>query len=193
MDKSNGYEGISSLFLKGRGIAINGIGKSSVLKWAKTFQPGSIILDIACGTGIPVSKVLIDEGMMVYGIDASPTLAHAFHQNFPDLPIACEAAEDSTFFDRQFDGIISIGLMFLLPEESQITLINKAAMALKTGGRFLFTATHSAHVWNDVMTEQRSISLGAEKYKELIAASGLSLHEEWTDEGGNYYYNAGKT
>jgi cyclopropane fatty-acyl-phospholipid synthase-like methyltransferase len=192
MDKSNGYEGIAALFLKGRGIAINGIGKSSVRKWAQTMQPGSVILDIGCGTGIPVSKALVDEGMMVYGIDASPTLAQAFHQNFPTLPIACEAAEDSTFFDRQFDGIISWGLMFLLTEKSQIMLINKAAMALKTGGKFLFTATYNANTWNDAMTEQSSISLGAEKYKELIAASGLSLIEEWADEGENYYFNAEK-
>ena len=192
MDKSNGYEGIASIFLRSRGIAIDGIGKSSVRKWAQTIQPGSVILDIGCGTGIPVSRVLTDEGLMVYGIDASPTLAHAFHQNFPDLPIACEAAEDSTFFDRQFDGIISIGLMFLLSEESQIMLIYKAAMVLKSGGKFLFTATYRAHTWNDVMTEQRSISLGAEKYKELFAASGLSFIEEWTDEGGNYHFNAGK-
>ena len=139
-----------------------------------------------------MSKVLIDEGMMVYGIDASPTLAHAFHQNFPTMPIACEAGEDSTFFDRQFDGIISWGLMFLLSEQSQIKLINKAAMALKIRGKFLFTAAYDANTWDDAMTEQSSISLGAEKYKELIAASGLSSIEEWADEGENYYFSTEK-
>jgi hypothetical protein len=66
MGKSNGYEGIASLFLKGRGIAINGIGKSTVRKWAQTLQPGSVILDIGCGTGIPVSKVLVDAGAQRY-------------------------------------------------------------------------------------------------------------------------------
>ena len=189
MDKSNGYERVASLFLKGRGIATDGIGKTAVKNWVQTLQPGSVILDIGCGTGIPVSKVLVDAGMTVYGIDASPTLAGTFHRNFPDLPIACEAAEESAFFGRQFDGIISIGLMFLLPAETQMLLIGKAAAALKPGGKFLFTATHDPHTWIDIMTDMPSISLGAERYRHLLAASGLTVIEEFTDEGENYYFN----
>ncbi len=189
MDKSNGYESIAEVFVKGRGRAVNGIGTSSVRRWAKSLQPGSVVLDLGCGTGIPVSKILIDEGMTVYGIDASLTMTKVFHENFPDMPIVCEAAEESSFFNRQFDAIISWGLMFLMPVESQKILINKSAIALKPGGKFLFTATRIANIWNDAMTDQSSISLGAEKYKELILASGLSLMDEFEDEGENYYFN----
>ena len=192
MDKSNGYEGIASQFLKGRGRAINGIGKSAVHKWTQTLKLGSVILDIGCGTGIPVSKVLVDAGMIVFGIDASPTLANAFHENFPDLPISCEAAEESALFDRQFDGIISVGLMFLLAGETQMALISKVAAALKPGGKFLFTSTYSPHTWIDIMTGEPSISLGAEKYRELTAMSGLSIIDEFKDEGGNYYFDSVK-
>ena len=190
MDKSNGYEDISTIFIQGRGQAVHGIGASSVRAWAKTLKTGSIVLDLGCGTGIPVSKILIDEGMMVYGVDASPSMVKAFRQNFPDMPIACEAAEDSSFFDQKFDAIISWGLLFLLSEETQIMLLKKAATALKPGGKLLFTTPYKAIVWNDAMTGQRSVSLGAEKYKELISSSGLSLIGEFEDVGENHYYDA---
>jgi len=192
MDRSNGYEGIAQLYINGRGRAQHGIGSSTVSSWVKTIPPNSVALDLGCGTGLPISKIFIDEGMTVCGIDASPTMVKMFHQNFPDMSIACEAVEDSLFFNRTFDAIIAWGLIFLLPEESQIMLIKKTATALRSGGKLLFTSPSQAIAWNDAMTEQGSRSLGAEKYKELIFASGLSLINEFEDEGENHYYNAVK-
>ena len=190
MDKSNGYEQIAPIFIKGRGQAINGVGKSAVRKWTQTLLRNSTVLDVGCGTGIPVSLVLINEGMTVYAIDASPTMVKAFQQNFPNNPVACEAVEDSLFFNRKFDAIIAWGLIFLLPAELQEIVIQKAANALQTAGKFLFTATGKRNEWKDAMTDQHSLSLGPEKYKELLAGSGLSLVEEFEDEGENHYFNA---
>jgi cyclopropane fatty-acyl-phospholipid synthase-like methyltransferase len=190
MDKSNGYENIASIFIKGRGQAINGIGTSSVRKWAKTLTPDSTVLEIGCGTGVPVSKILLTEGMKIYGIDASPTMVKTFQQNFPNAPVECESVENSLFFNRQFDAIIAWGLLFLLSEETQPIVIKKCADALKTGGRFLFTSLSKRLEWKDAMTEQHSISLGAEIYRVLLISSGFSLIEEFQDEGENYYYHA---
>src|SRR5260221_698156 len=111
MDKSNGYEGIATIFIKGRGQAVKGIGASFVRAWVRTLPQNSTLLDLGCGTGIPISKVLMDEGMTVYGVDASPTMVKAFQQNFPNAPVANEAAEDSLFFNRKFDGIVAWGLL----------------------------------------------------------------------------------
>jgi hypothetical protein len=54
----------------------------------------------------------------------------------------------------------------------------------------LFTAPYQETEWVDIMTGQYSRSLGAEKYNELLSASGLSLIEEFDDEGKNHYFNA---
>jgi len=190
MDETNGYERIASIFIKGRGQAVNGIGKSSVRKWAQTLRVNSTVLDLGCGTGIPVTMVLIEEAMIVYGIDASPTMVRVFRQNFPHSPVACEAIEDSLFFSRKFDAIIAWGLMFLLPPQIQETVIQKAANALQNGGKFLFTATGKNNKWKDAMTDQLSISLDPGKYKELLTASGLALVDEFEDEGENHYFDA---
>jgi 2-polyprenyl-3-methyl-5-hydroxy-6-metoxy-1,4-benzoquinol methylase len=189
-DKSNGYEDHAATFIRCRSKGIDGVGASSVRRWASSLLPNATVLDVGCGAGDPISKALVDEGFTVYGIDASPSMVQIFKQAFPDSPVACEAAEDSSFFNRQFDAIISWGLIFLLPEETQEVVIQKMAIALSTGGKLLFTAPSQKMKWEDAITAIESISLGAERYKELLAASGLSLIEEFEDEGENHYYHA---
>jgi SAM-dependent methyltransferase len=176
------------LNIRGRGRAVNGIGSSTARAWARTFNIGSLVLDLGCGTGIPVTKILLAAGLKAYAVDASPKMVEDFQQNFPDVPVTCESVERSTFFNRTFDGIIAVGLMFLLPEESQRALISKMAAALNPGEYLIFTAPIDKHEWKDVMTEQRSSSLGAEQYRGLIATSGLSIGKEYQDEGGNHYF-----
>jgi 2-polyprenyl-3-methyl-5-hydroxy-6-metoxy-1,4-benzoquinol methylase len=189
-DESNGYESIAELFIKGRGQAVNGIGSSTARTWARSFSKGSVLLDIGCGTGIPITKILLEEGLNVYALDAAPKMIETFRQNFPNTPVACESAEKSSFFNRSFDGIIAVGLIFLLSEQTQRALVAKMAAALNPGGRLLFTAPYHKLEWKDAMTEQLSRSLGADQYRDLISASRLSIIEELEDEGGNHYFHA---
>lgn len=192
MDKSNGYERIATIYIDGRGRATEGIGSSTVRNWVKILTPHSYVLDIGCGTGMPISRIFIEAGMNIYALDASPTMVKTFKKNFPTIPVACEAVEDSLFFNRKFDVIIAWGLLFLLPKEIQPIVIQKAANALRTGGRFLFTSPPQPIEWNDAMTDQHSESLGAEKYRKLLSLSGLALIAEFEDEGENHYYEAVK-
>lgn len=186
IDESNGYESIAEIYIKERGP----IGSSTVSAWAQTLNKGAVVLDIGCGTGIPVTKILLDEGLAAYALDASPTMIKAFRENFPNVPVACESVERSSFFDRSFDGIIAVGLIFLLSEETQRMFISKMAAALNPDGRLLFSAPLYKVEWKDVMTEQISRSLGAEQYRALMSASGLSIVDESDDEGENHYFHA---
>jgi hypothetical protein len=42
------------------------------------------------------------------------------------------------------------------------------------------------------MTGLKSVSLGAEQYKKLLEAAGLSVVEEYEDVGENHYFDAFK-
>ena len=189
IDESNGYDSIAEAYINGRGRAVNGIGSAVTRAWAQTFKPGSSILDLGCGTGIPVTKILLEAGLKAYAVDASPKMVTSFQQNFPNVTVACESVERSVFFDRTFDGIISIGMVFLLPGENQQALIRKMAAALNPGGKLLFTAPFEKLAWEDVMTAQLSRSLGAEQYRKLMLDAGLSIGSTFEDEGGNHYFS----
>ena len=194
-DKSNGYQAVAERFLAGRGhkVASAGIGVGVVREWARAFPPGSAILDIGCGSGFPISNVLVQQGSTVSGVDASPAMIAAFRRNFPQMPSECAAAEDSTFFGLEFDGVIAWGLLFLLSPEAQRIVIGKVSRALKHGGNFLFTAPKQTCTWPDAMTGLLSRSLGIESYREVLQTEGLTLAGQQVDEGENFYYLAHKT
>lgn len=188
-DPSNGYEAVASEFVKRRHSSI---GVATVRTWARSLPSGAPILDLGCGHGVPISQALMNDGFVIYGVDASPSLTAAFLRRFPHAHVACETVEDSRFFGRTFDGIVAVGLMFLLPAEVQQDLIRKVALALNPGGRFLFTSPAQPDTWTDVLTGRQSQSLGAEEYKAILSTLGLNPVAEYVDEGDNHYYGACK-
>jgi SAM-dependent methyltransferase len=191
--RSNGYEVVAAQFLAGRGAAPpTGIGAAAVREWGRTLPRGATVIDLGCGSGRPITDALIAEGLNVYAIDASPSLADAFRRNFPNTPVACEAVEDSTFFNRTFDGVIAWGLMFLLSPDAQRRLMQSIAEILVPGGRLLFTSCAGVEplVWNHAMTGLESRSLGAREYRRELSAVGLTVIREYEDEGQNHYFDA---
>ena len=192
-DKSNGYEEVAPAFIAGRGSDSAETGASDVADWSQTLPRRATVLDLGCGTGVPISQVLIERGFQVYGVDASPTMVAAFRARFPDVRIECAAVEESDFFGRTFDGVVAWGLFFLLDAEVQRRLLAKVAAVLPGGGRFLFTAPSQSCSWADIMTGRTSISLGYEVYRHALHAEGMSLVETHRDNAGNHYYFAQKT
>jgi 2-polyprenyl-3-methyl-5-hydroxy-6-metoxy-1,4-benzoquinol methylase len=188
-DKSNGYEEVAELFMSERDSRT---GASTVREWSRTLAPRSSILDLGCGHGVPISQVLIEDGFILYGVDASETLIESFRKRFPNAHAECAAVEDSSFFRRTFDGVLAVGLMFLLHSDVQFQLIRKVAHALNSNGRFLFTSPRERCTWQDILTHRKSVSLGADRYHELLQAEGLVLVCEMSDEGNNHYYSVRK-
>lgn len=193
MDRSNGYEAISKEFLAHRGNGAtrsNAIGVKEVRKWARTLPRGSRVIDLGCGPGVPITVVLVEEGLQVFGVDAAPSFVAAFQHNLPETPILCESVLESSLFGRTFDAILSIGLMFLLKTDEQQRLIQRFAEILEPGGHLLFTSTAKPATWQDAMTGFESVSLGAERYRKLLADVGLSVADEYEDVGENHYFDA---
>lgn len=189
-DHSAGWDAVAERFMAIRST----VGAELVRSWAKSNLPASAaILDLGCGSGVPIARVLVEDGYSVWGIDASPSLIAAYRRHFPDMPAACEPAQRSAFFDRTFVGAVSIGLVFLLAPTDQQQLLGNVSSVLEPGGRFLFSAPREMCEWKDTLTGRTSTSLGADAYAGHLAAAGLDLRRCHSDEGGNNYYEAVKT
>jgi SAM-dependent methyltransferase len=189
-DVSNGYEGIASIYVAGRGtrpVVGDAIGAATVKPWAQAFPRGATVLDLGSGPGEPSTRILQEAGLATYAVDASPAMVAAFRERFPGVPIEQNTVEASAFFDRTFDGVLAWGLIFLLEPVAQALVIKKVAGALKPGGRFLFTAPEALE-WSDAMTGRQSTSLGAKTYERLLRDAGLTWVAEAQDEGDNHYY-----
>lgn len=184
MDFSNGYEKIAPEFISVRNKSL---GVSIFREWSNSLDTPSKVLDIGCGDGIPVTRTIIEPGHSVFAIDASKSMVNAFKGNFPDVPVKCESVEDSDFFDQEYDGVVAIGVIFLLKKPKQLAMIRKVGEILRPGGQFLFSAPTQIGKWNDILTGEESISLGKDRYVEALLSSSLQFVRTVLDGSNNYY------
>lgn len=187
-DSAAAYEKHARAFLDARDRST--VGAAVVDRWARSLASGAEVLEIGCGGGYPVTRVLRDAGLRLWAIDASPRLISEFKARFGDVPVECSHAIASTYFDREFDAVIAIGLMFLLSPEDQETLIHRVSASLREGGRWLFTAPLQVATWSDTTTGHPCLSLGQARYERVLDEAGLEVVANYVDEGGNNYYEA---
>ncbi|MFC9228039.1 class I SAM-dependent DNA methyltransferase [Streptomyces decoyicus] len=86
---------------------------------AGTLPPGSRILDLGCGTGLPTARQLADAGHRVVGIDLSPSMVALARENTPDadfhrLDIA-DLRGGRLGGPGSFDGIAAYFSLLMLP------------------------------------------------------------------------------
>jgi cyclopropane fatty-acyl-phospholipid synthase-like methyltransferase len=163
-----------------------------VQSWARSLPSGSTVVDIACGGGHPITRVLVDSRLAVWAIDTSPTLLKQFRLRFPTISTQCASALDSDYFGRTFEAAISIGLVFLLHEDEQLAFLHRVSEILVPRGRFLFTAPAEMGTWQDVTTGLECWSLGRLAYTRALERDGFRVIRTHIDKGGNNYYEAEK-
>jgi len=188
IDSATAYETHALEFLGARDHST--IGTAVLQTWCASLSPDAEVLELACGAGFPVTRILQAAGLRVWAVDSSPTLLAHFQQRFPSIPIACARVQECTFFSKQFDAVLAIGLLFLLDEADQLALIQRLATHVKLGGRLLFTAPIQACQWRDASTGLLSHSLGQDAYVACLQAHGFTIIGHYVDEGGNHYYEA---
>lgn len=190
MDSAKAYEAHAHEYLLGRDTSP--IGAQVVDQWSRTLRKGATVIELACGGGYPITRVLNAAGLQIWAVESSPTLVAKFRSRFPSIPAQCARVQESDFFGRKYQGAIAIGLIFLLSEQEQANLIFRVSEILEPGGRFLFMAPIQIGTWKDMNTGLECKSLGQERYEELLRNVSLHVVATHRDVGENNYYDAKK-
>lgn len=98
MDFSNGFEDHALEFLDVRDRSP--IGHDIVEQWARSLKPHAEVIEFGCSGGRPVTRVLVEAGLNLWAIDASPALPGKFAVRFPAIPVICKQAERSGLSKR---------------------------------------------------------------------------------------------
>lgn len=172
-------------------------GVPETVSLASAIPSRSLVLDIGCGNGVPITRALVAAGHQVVGIDSSPAMLAGFRRNVPEALAIRATVERCPFRDSIFDGAVAWGVLFHLLQPDQIAAIASVSRVLAAGALFLFTAgdvdgsTARLGAMNGVEFKYYSFTVDA--YRRILADHGLALIDSHEDHGKNRYYLARKS
>ena len=97
------------------------------------------VLDLGCGTGIPIARLLDSRGFRVTGIDRSKRLLQKAKTNVPRACFHKEEIEDFRA-SKRYDGVVLWDVLFHLPREEHGPLIEEIHDSLCPEGLFIVSS-----------------------------------------------------
>jgi 2-polyprenyl-3-methyl-5-hydroxy-6-metoxy-1,4-benzoquinol methylase len=150
---------------------------------------GSHVLDLGCGSGLPVSQVLTATGHRVTGVDFSEVQIERARAHVPAATFVCADITAVEFGPASFDAVVSLFALIHLPLDEQPPLLARLAGWLRPGGLFVATTGHDAWTgsednWLDGGAAMWWSHADAAAYRDWISAAGLRIErEDFVPEG----------
>lgn len=97
------------------------------------------ILDIGCGSGVPIATYLSERGFSVTGIDFSDEMINL--AQLSNIPNTQFVNSDFLNFEtiEKFDGVIAWDSLWHFPKDKQRNIYPKIGNLLRSGGYLIFT------------------------------------------------------
>jgi 2-polyprenyl-3-methyl-5-hydroxy-6-metoxy-1,4-benzoquinol methylase len=142
------------------------------------------VLDLGCGSGVPISKYFAEHGYDVTGIDISETMIALAKENVPQSNFFVQNITEASFELLSFDLIVSFFAIIHVPRANHAGLFNKMSQWLNNDGVALLTlgATDSEE---DVVDDWGGVSM---YWSHFNTATNLRLLREagfelvWSEE-----------
>ncbi|KAF2664164.1 methyltransferase type 11 [Microthyrium microscopicum] len=146
------------------------------------------ILELGCGPGIPITRMLLDRGAQVTANDISTKFINMAKERCPEATFLPGDMMALDFEPASFHGITSFFTIFHLPREEQKTMLSKINSWLKPGGMFVMNlATMDEEEIHGEMMGYGMFwsSFDVEDNKKMVTDSGLDLVETELLEAGD--------
>lgn len=147
------------------------------------------VLDIGCGSGVPNTKYLVQNGFELVGIDLSEKLINLAQKNVPRAKFSNVGVFEFET-EQKFDGVIAWDSLFHLKPEEHKKAFAKIDSLLKPSGYLLFTHGGSEGEIRSEMYDNEFYysSPGPEVIKDILAELNYKILEWDLDkEQGNGY------
>ncbi|MFI8456632.1 class I SAM-dependent methyltransferase [Kitasatospora sp. NPDC085464] len=92
------------------------------------------VLDVGCGTGVPVARSLVTAGHRVTGVDISEVQIRRARELMPDAEFIRADATALELPQESFDAVICLYALIHIPLEEQPALLERIASWLRPGG-----------------------------------------------------------
>lgn len=137
---------------------------------------GGAVLDIGCGSGVPIGRDLIRRGYDLTGIDGTPTMLALFHRNLPGTPAHLMDMRELAL-DRQFAGLLAWDSFFHLSPADQRPMFARFAAHAAPGAALMFTSgNEEGSAIGELEGEPLYHgSLDADAYRGLLHAEGFDV------------------
>jgi cyclopropane fatty-acyl-phospholipid synthase-like methyltransferase len=155
-------------------------------------RPGDRVLDLGCGTGVPIARTLGDAGLRVIGIDMSAGQLALARAQVPGAALIRGDMTTCAFAPASFDAVVSFYAIFHLPREQHEALFTRIATWLRPGGYLLASlATNDEPAYTEDFfgTEMYWSNYGKETYRAMLDRCGFEVLAESTLSHG--YDDAG--
>jgi len=138
--------------------------------------PGDRVLDLGCGTGVPMAAALIARGCRVTGVDAAPGMVRRARARFREGRWLVADMRALPALGR-FDGILAWHSFFHLPAEDQARMVRTFRRHAAPGAVVMFTSgTECGEAIGRLGGEALyHASLATGDYRALLAAQGFRL------------------
>jgi SAM-dependent methyltransferase len=146
------------------------------------------VLELGCGAGYPITRMLLDRGAQVVANDISARQLGLAKARCPQATFLMGDMAALSFGPGSFDGVVSFFTIPHLPRAEHAAMFSKIHAWLRPGGMFVFnlSAVDEEEMYGDFLGHHMFWSShGVEESKALVTGVGFEVLEADVLEAGD--------